>query len=332
MPTRRTRIHDTPRYRANASFAMPCDRDRLPLEGLARVGETSTLNHNGPELEATYFEQGAMGRSLKLAISGKGGVGKSTLAAALALLMARKGRTVLAVDADPAANLAAALGIAPQDRKRIVPIAERTALIEERTGAKVKQYGQIFKLNPEVTDIAATCAFRHQGVLLLVLGAVQQGGAGCACPESILLRALVQDLVLHKDEALVLDMEAGVEHLGRATARGVDTMLVVVEPGQGSIDCALRIHQMAGQIGIRDIRMVANKITGVEDEQFVRSALDGYPVLGMVPYCQGIRTADRGGSSVLEHSGRPAAAAFADILAALETSRATESCDDLRSG
>ena len=113
-----------------------------------------------------------------------------------------------------------------------------------------------------------------------MLGAVQQGGSGCACPESVLLRALVQDLVLHKDEALVLDLEAGVEHLGRATARGVDTMLVVVEPGQASIDCARRIFQMAEQIGMRDIRVVANKVTGAEDEQFVRSALDGKPLVG----------------------------------------------------
>ena len=179
-----------------------------------------------------------MERGLKLAISGKGGVGKSTLAAALATLLAEKGGRVLAVDADPVANLATALGIPAAAQAQIIPISQRKALIEERTGAKVKQYGQIFKINPEVSDIADTCAYRHNGVALLVLGAVKQGGGGCACPESVLLRALVQDLILHQNDALIMDMEAGVEHLGRATARGVNTLLVVVEPGQRSIDCA----------------------------------------------------------------------------------------------
>lgn len=238
---------------------------------------------------------------MKLAISGKGGVGKSTVAAALALLMARRGRAVLAVDADPDANLAAALGISAAQQIDIVPIAEHKALIEQRTGAKVSQYGQMFKLNPEVADIAASHAFQHQGVAMLVLGAVDKGGGGCACPESVLLRALVQDVVLHKGEALVLDMEAGIEHLGRATARGVDTMLVVVEPGQRSVDCARRVFKMAREIGLTHLAVVANKIASPEDEQFIREAFDGIEILAVIPYSQSLRGADRDGCSVLDH-------------------------------
>jgi len=168
---------------------------------------------------------------MKIEISGKGGVGKTTLAAALSLLMVQRGRKVLAVDADPDANLASALGISEEKQGTIIPISRQVALIEERTGAKVKQYGQVFKLNPEVSDIADKFAIRHSGVALLVLGAIESGGSGCACPESTLIRALVTDLVLYKDDALVMDMEAGIEHLGRGSARGVDTMIIVLEPG-----------------------------------------------------------------------------------------------------
>ena len=256
---------------------------------------------------------------MKLAISGKGGVGKSTLAAALSLLLARAGRRVLAIDADPDANLAAALGIPPEQRQAIVPISQQKALIEERTGAKVSQYGQIFKLNPEVSDIAGDFAYDHQGVSLLVLGAVQAGSAGCACPESVLLRALVTDLVLRKDETLVMDMEAGVEHLGRATARGVDMMLIVVEPGQRSIDCALRVSRMAGQIGLDRVRAVANKVTGAAQEQFIRDGLGELPLLGSIPFSSSIGAADRDGMSVLDGADDAAMACFRDILASLET-------------
>lgn len=258
-----------------------------------------------------------MDKGLKIAISGKGGVGKSTLAGALALLLARQGRQVLAVDADPDANLASALGLSAAEQAAIVPLSEQAALIEERTGAKVKQYGQMFKINPEVADIAADYSTRHEGVALLVLGAVEQGGGGCACPESVLLRALVTDLVLYKDDALVLDMEAGVEHLGRATARGVDTMVVVVEPGQRSLDCARRVERMAHEIGLRNLRVVGNKITTPEDEAFIRGNLSGLPYLGSIPFTAAIRQGDRAGISVLDNLDADGLAPFEHILKAL---------------
>ena len=237
---------------------------------------------------------------MKIAISGKGGVGKSTLAAALSLLLARKGRQVLAVDADPDSNLAASLGVSASDRKTIVPIARQVALIEERTGAKVSQFGQVFKINPDVSDVADMFAWRHNGVALLVLGAVQRGGGGCACPENVLLKALVTELVLRRNEALVMDMEAGIEHLGRGTTRGVDVMLVVVEPGQRSIDTARRVFELGGQLGLRRFRVVANKIATPADEAFVRAAFAGEELIGVIPYSEALRGADRDGRSVLD--------------------------------
>jgi CO dehydrogenase maturation factor len=256
--------------------------------------------------------------AVKIAVSGKGGVGKSTVAAALALLLAARGDRVLAVDADPDSNLASALGIPAAARSSIVPIAQRKALIEERTGAKVKQYGQIFKMNPDVSDLAAACGYLHAGVGLLVLGAVEAGGSGCACPESVLLKALVMDLVLYKGDTLILDMEAGIEHLGRATARGVDTMLVVVEPGQRSVDCAERIVDMSRQIGLRDVRAVASKVRSAEDEAFLRAALGGIPLVGSIPFSEGIYAADRDGKSVLDGAEPAVVDRFRQVLAALE--------------
>lgn len=256
---------------------------------------------------------------MKLAVSGKGGAGKSTLAAALALLMARRGSRVLAVDADPDANLATALGIPATAQNAIVPVARQAALIEERTGAKVRQYGQIFKLNPEVSDIADRFAYLHQGVALLVLGAIDRGGGGCACPENVLLRALVTDLVLYRDDALIMDMEAGIEHLGRATSSGVDQMIIVVEPGQRAVDSTRRILKLSRDIGLPRIRLVANKISGPDDETFLREAFPDEAFLGFIPYREDFRRADRSGRSVLDGLSEDLLRRFETILKALET-------------
>jgi CO dehydrogenase maturation factor len=255
---------------------------------------------------------------MKIAISGKGGVGKTTVAAALALLMSQHGKKVLAVDADPDANLASALGIPAEQRQQIVPISRQKALIEERTGAKVDQYGQIFKLNPEVADIASTHAINHKGVALLVLGAINKGGGGCACPENTLIRALVADLVLYKDDALVMDMEAGIEHLGRGTAHGVDIMLVVVEPGQKSVDSARRIVQLASDIGLKKIKLIANKIGSRDDEQFLSASFPDSLLLEKIPYSETIRRSDREGLSVLDGLPADTIQIFSDIFQNLE--------------
>ena len=250
----------------------------------------------------------------KLAISGKGGVGKSTIAAALALLMAERDQKILAVDADPDANLAAALGFNSIEQQKIVPISKQIDLIEERTGAKVKQYGQIFKLNPEVSDIADNFATIRKGVALLVLGAVERGGSGCACPENVLLRALVTDLILYKDEALIMDMEAGIEHLGRGTAKSVDTMIVVVEPGQRSVDSAKRIIRMAEEINLVNLQIVGNKIIDKSDEMFIANSFPDYELLGLIPYSKEIRQADRDGCSVLDQLSIEMRRVFEGIL------------------
>jgi CO dehydrogenase maturation factor len=237
---------------------------------------------------------------MKLAISGKGGVGKTTISAILALLMARRGWKVLALDADPVSNLAAALGFSPEQRKQIIPVSQHKALIEERTGARVNEYGQMFKINPEVSDIADKFAITSRGVSLLVMGAVRKGGGGCACPENVLIRALVADLVLHRGEALVMDMEAGIEHLGRATAGGVDALIVVAEPGRMAVDCARRIISMAREIGLKRCFLIGNKIVDTDDEEFLRSAFPGNSFLEMIPHSGEIRNGERKDKPLLE--------------------------------
>ena len=251
---------------------------------------------------------------MKIAISGKGGVGKSTIAAAIALLLAKSGKKVLAIDADEDANL----GASETQMQEIVPISKQVALIEERTGAKVKQYGQIFKLNPEVSDIADKYAIDIRGVGLLVLGAVDSGGSGCACPENVLIRSLVTDLILYKDEILIMDMEAGIEHLGRATARGVNKMIVVIEPGQRAIDTAIKIKTMAREIGIENVLFIANKVYDQRDEELIRSSFASQELLGIIPFSEELRLSDRTGISVLDNLSDQLLKQFQDIIYKIE--------------
>jgi CO dehydrogenase maturation factor len=261
---------------------------------------------------------------LKLAVSGKGGVGKSTVAGTLARLLAAGGHRVLAVDADPDANLASALGVPAELRAGIRTIADERELIEERTGARVREFGQMFRLNPDVSDVAERYAVRYAGVDLLVLGAIQHAAGGCACPESVLLKSLVRHLVLRGGDVVILDMEAGIEHLGRGTAMGVDLMLAVVEPGKRSVETARRVRAMSTELGIRRFAVVLNKsVNPVEDRTWISAELGDDSLLAVIPYDARIAQADRLGISLLESGQEDLLAPFRSLEAAL-TGTSTE--------
>jgi CO dehydrogenase maturation factor len=253
---------------------------------------------------------------MKIAISGKGGVGKTTLTALLAQIYADQGLDVLAVDADPSPCLAGALGFPPALRTRLKPIAEMDALIEERTGAKPGTVGGFFTLNPRVDDIPERFSVTHRGVRLLEMGAVDIGGTGCICPESAMLKTLFTHLLFRDDELLLLDMYAGVEHLGRATVDFVDGMLVVVEPTQRSLGTAAQISKLAQDIGLTRLWLVGNKVRHNEEAAFLQANSPGLPLLGFLPADLAVQEADRLGIAVYEHvpTLRQAAAEMAEKL------------------
>jgi CO dehydrogenase maturation factor len=255
---------------------------------------------------------------MKLAITGKGGVGKTTLTALLAQVYADQGREVLAVDADPSPCLAGALGFPDELREKLSPIAEMDELIEERTGAKPGTVGGFFTLNPRVDDIPERFSVLHRGVRLLESGSVDLGGSGCICPESAMLKTLFTHLLFRKDDVLLLDMYAGVEHLGRATVDFVDAMIVVVEPTRRSLGTAAQIKKLANDIGLKRLYLVGNKVRNVEEEKFLTEETPGLPVLGFLPADLKVQEADRLGIPVYDHvpSLKQSSQAMAEKLAA----------------
>jgi CO dehydrogenase maturation factor len=238
---------------------------------------------------------------MKLAITGKGGVGKTTLAALLAQAYADAGRQVLAVDADPSPCLAGALGFPEEQRARLNPISEMDDLIYERTGAKPGTIGGFFTLNPRVDDIPERFSVIHRNVRLLEMGAVDIGGSGCICPESALLKTLFTHLLFRKDDVLILDMYAGVEHLGRATVDFVDAMLVVVEPTRRSLGTAAQIKKLANDIGLTSLWLVGNKVRSQEEATFLEKETPGLPLLGVMPADLAVQEADRLGIAVYDY-------------------------------
>ena len=239
---------------------------------------------------------------MKLAVTGKGGVGKTTLVSLLAKIYASEGNKVIAIDANPDANLAMALGISPSEAQHITPIAELKDLIEERTGAKPGSFGTLFRLNPKVDDIPERFSVKKDNIWLLVMGTVKKGGSGCMCPEGALVRNLVSHLLLGRDEVVIMDMDAGVEHLGRGTAKAVDAFIIVVEPGQRSLQTAEAIRRLAKDLGVTRCYFVGSKTKSDRECQFIKNNLTNLEVLGFINYHTEIAEADLKGVSIYEAS------------------------------
>jgi len=236
------------------------------------------------------------------------------LASLLSKIFVDSGYSVIAIDADPDANLAATLGF-PQ-AEEITPISEMKELIEERTGARPGQPAPYFKLNPKVDDIPEKYALKQNGIRLMRMGRIKKGGTGCYCPENALLKALLTHLLVARNEVVILDMEAGIEHLGRGTAKVVGKLIVVVEPGRRSIETALSIEKLATEIGLQNIAVVGNKIRSQSEKEFLISNLPGFEFLGFIPYDQAIVDADLANLPILD-SSQQIIAAVKDIYQAL---------------
>ncbi|NLP37772.1 MAG: AAA family ATPase [Firmicutes bacterium] len=239
---------------------------------------------------------------MKIAITGKGGVGKSTISAALCKSFAERGYRVLAVDADPDENLALALGMDAKTASTITPISEAKDLVEERTGAKPGTFGGTFKLNPKVDDIPEKYARDFNGIKVLVMGSVDAGDSGCVCAEHVLLRRLTSHLILREKDVVIMDMEAGIEHLGRGTASAVDAFITVVEPGERSIQTFARVKKLASDLGVNKVMVIANKITDADDEAYVEKQVGTENLLGFIYYDKQISLSDRENTSAYEAS------------------------------
>jgi len=235
---------------------------------------------------------------MKIAITGKGGVGKTTFAAVLARLYADEGRSVLCADVDPDANLGTALGFSEAELAEITPVSDMKEMIRQRTCAD--EFERFFKINPKVDDLPDLLAKEVNGVKFLVMGTIKTGGSGCVCPEHVLIKRLLSHMIVGRDDAVILDMEAGLEHLARGTTDFVDRFIVVVEPGARSIQTYHSVKRLAADLGVRRVNVVANKVRDAADERFIRESVPAEDLLGMIHYSGRVADADRRSASPYE--------------------------------
>jgi CO dehydrogenase maturation factor len=235
---------------------------------------------------------------VKIAIGGKGGVGKTTVCAVWSQLFAESRFDVLAIDADPNTNLALAFGI-PFEQSP-VPLIKMKKLIGERTGTGKDSVGAYFRLNPKVSDLPQEYWLEVDGVKLLVLGGITQAGSGCACPEGAFLKALLTHSILQRKEVVLVDLAAGVEFMGRASVQGIDALVVVVEPGARSIETAINMARMSRELGVKQVAAIINKITEACQADEIKTKLTGITVLGNIRYSPAVQRADLGRRSVFQ--------------------------------
>ena len=247
---------------------------------------------------------------MKIAVSGKGGVGKTLLAGGLAFSFANKGLKTIAIDADPSPNLALTLGLSAEEARRIVPISENKELIDSKTNTG---YSGIFRLSFKVDDVVRDFSIRTPlGVDLIVMGTVKSVGSGCMCAANAVIRALLRHLVVESNEVVILDMEAGVEHMGRGTARHVDAILVVTDASIKSLETANHIYKLATKAGMKQVFLIGNKVEDESQEKIIRDFANGngLDVLGFVPFDSTIANAEIRGETPLKNRSSKALAAI----------------------
>jgi len=260
---------------------------------------------------------------VKIAVAGKGGVGKTLISSTLARLLARDGYNVLAVDADPNINLATALGVSKEAADKLVPISENDSLIEEKTGvAPGESIGRVFNMAPKVGDIVEKFGITApDGVSLLVMGTVKAGNSGCMCGANALLRALIQHILIQRGEVVIMDMEAGLEHLGRGTARRMNVMLAVVEPRMNAIETAGRVMKLAREIEVKDVIAVGNKVSSEEERSLIEEAMKELriPVAAYIPFDKNVSDSDMRGIPLIDYAPEsPAVLAITQLKNYLE--------------